>query len=64
MKKNNMKNKPKNKPFENHCKNPAKNEPDFSIPDSEPTGPAKPEERDKIVHGVGPAREIYEKTGK
>ena len=28
------------------------------------TGPAKPEERDILLHGTGPAREIYEKTGK
>lgn len=55
---------PKNKPFPNTCHNKPKNEPDFTLPDTEPTGPAKPEERDKIVHGVGPAREIFEKTGK
>ncbi len=54
----------KNKPFENHCHNKPKNEPDFTLPNAEPTGPAKPEERDKIIHGVGPAREIFEKTGK
>lgn len=55
---------PKNKPFPNTCTKPAKNQPDFDLPDLEPTGPAKPEERDKIIHGVGPAREIFEKTGK
>lgn len=28
------------------------------------TGPAKPDEAEKLRHGTGPAREIYEKTGK
>jgi len=28
------------------------------------TGPAKPEEAELLLHGTGPAREIYNKTGK
>lgn len=57
------KHQPKNKPFENHCHNKPKNEPDWNLPDTEPTGPAKPEEAEHIVHGNGPAWEIYKKTG-
>ena len=53
---------PKNKPVFDTVHKPSKNEPDWDLPDTEPTGPAKPEEAEHIVHGYGPNWESYQKS--